>query len=98
MENINTTNIDEHGILAMTSVMLYEIKIRSFLLWCFKKYGKQMKFKHHDTIFKVSAISELGYVTGMDNNGNEIHLHPREVIKKLPSKAIKFFIDNWLND
>lgn len=98
MSNLDSSTIGEHGILAMTARMMMEVEIRSFLIWCFEKYGEKMKFKHHNTVFKVSAVDELGYVTGIDSEGNEVHLHSREIITSLPTKAFRFFKEEWLEN
>jgi len=96
--NLGESNvIDEIGVLSMASGLLMEVKIRSFLKWCFEEYGEQMKFKHNDTIFNVINLDELGYVTGKNLNGIKISLHPRKVITRLPNKAFRFFRDNWLD-
>lgn len=99
MEKLNVPEaivIDEHGVLAMTSTLLYEVNIRSFLRWCYEKYGERMHFKHHDTIYKVIDVDDLGHVTGLSEQGIKVTLSPREAIRKLPNKAVRFFKENWI--
>lgn len=98
MDNLKeTTALDETAVLAMTARLMTEVYIRSFLIWCFENYGEQMKFKHNDRIYKVINVDELGHVTGIDVEGKEVNLQPKQVIDKLPVKAIRFFQDNWID-
>src|SRR5690554_5463630 len=97
MDNLGSSNIGEQGILAMVARLMSEVYIRSFLIWCFEKYGEQMEFKHNDRIYKVINVDELGYVTGIDSDGKEANLQPKQVIDKLPVKAIRFFQDSWID-
>ena len=90
------TVINERGVLAMTSTLLYEVHIRSFLIWCYEEFGEKMKFKHHDTIYKVINVDDLGYVTGLSEQGIKVNLSPREVINKLPNKVVRFFKEEWI--
>jgi hypothetical protein len=93
----DSTVLDETAVLAMTARMIMEFEIRSFLKWCFEEYGEQAKFKHNGIIHKFIAVNDLGYVTGIDDEGKEVHIHPRKVITKLPTKAFRFFQEEWLS-
>jgi hypothetical protein len=98
IDNLNeSTAINENGVLAMTARLLMEVNMRSFLRWCFQEYGERAKFKHNNVIYHFSTVDDLGYVTGIDEEGKEIHLHPRLAISKLPTKAFRFFQEEWLS-
>jgi len=98
MNNTNTGAIGEAGVLGMVSVLMVEVKVRSFLIWLFESNGSDVKFKHHDKIFSVIKVDELGYTSGKDEDGNKVHLSPRDTFASLPTSVIRYWEKNWLND
>lgn len=70
--------------------------MRSFLIWCFEQYRTQMKFKYRHQVYQVVQVDEKGYVIGVNKEGDKTNLPPRKAIRSLPPKAIRFFLDHWM--
>jgi len=57
-----------------------------------------MKFQHQQDIYLVQMVDELGYVVGKTPKCQTVTLHPKEAIRKLPTKAIRFFLEHWIGE